>query len=156
MTRPIVLGLISEVLAACNEQRILRICKDIAHAVHTGEGADELGLEYEQPLFMSITLGDLVDAERFWENQMYVCALVASILESETQRVANPVLRAIEATAEERDLIIRCTDDVQVSIMNRLVAFMNEQFPVANVVSRAGATPPDSEVGTWTFLTRRY
>jgi hypothetical protein len=155
MTRPIVLGLISEVLAACNEQRILRICTDIAVACHTGDDGD-LDLHMDQPLFMSITIGDLANTPRFWENQMFVCALVASILESETQRVANPVLRAIEATAEERDLIIRCTDDVQVSIMNKLVQVMNVKFPVANTVCRAGETPPDGEVGMWTFLTRRY
>jgi hypothetical protein len=151
MTRPIVLGLVSEVLAACNENRIFAIAATAAAEILSDE--DDSELANDMPLFMGCTVGTLRDAGRFWENEMLVHTLVASLLESETQRVANPLIRAIDGfTAEDRQLIIRATDDIQIRVVARLVEHLNQKFPAAFTVDRAG----DGEEGIWSFFTNRF
>jgi len=151
MTRPIVLGLISEVLAACNENRIFLIAVDAA--VDIFEDDEDSELDSDMPLFMGCTVGTLRDAGRFWESEMLVHTLVASILESETQRVANPLIRAIDGfTAEDRQLIIRATDDIQIRVVARLVEHLKRVYPTAHTVNRADG----GEEGNWSFFTNRF
>lgn len=95
MTRPIIQGIITELLSALPTETV----------------ADKV-----------LALADKVmgkDAGEYWENPMIVHNLVATVLEDETMRLANPLLSVLDgATVADRDEIVQCTDQLQYAVVD--------------------------------------
>lgn len=150
MPSPIINGLIAELNRQLNLERVVAMSVGLAVAIHDDED-DRIGDDFE--LFNGCNVGDLREYGDFWENPMFVCGIVAALLESETQRIANPILANWpDATAEDRNAIIHATDNVQIEAMSELVDRCRQMWSRPTVQRNADG----SEDGFWTFFTRNY
>ena len=110
MTRPIIRGIIGEVLAACSLGRIVNESVALAMAIKNGDP----DLEGES-ICMMFDVSDYQATPKFWEDHTMMNNLVASVLERITMEVANPVLESIDgATHEDLAAICGCTDLLQI------------------------------------------
>lgn len=148
-TSPIIAGLIAVINEQLNYERVLNMSVGLAVAIH--DNHEDVKDEFE--LFNGVTVGDLRSYNEFWEHPVFVCGIVASLLESETQRIANPILANWpDATNEDRNAVIHATDDVQVEVMGALVDRCQQMWSRPTVQRNADG----SENGFWTFFTNRY
>ena len=152
MTSPIILGVVAEVLAALPLERVVAMSVGLADAII--EEDDEI--DDDRQLFMT-SVGELREIGPEWVgNPFLICNIVASLLESETMRIANPILAAYpNADEEDRSLIIRCTDDLQVEAMALVAEQLAAKYlkPEAPVVLRRGSNDVD---GQWNDFASRY
>lgn len=117
MTRPIIRGIIGEVLAVCALGRIVNEAVDLATKIK----AKDESLVGKQ-MCSVFSYDDLMAEPKFWEDKAMMNNLVASILERLTMEVANPILESIDGTTHE-DIaeICSCTDLVQIQAVPRVM-----------------------------------
>lgn len=148
MPSPIINGLIAELNRQLNLERVVAMSVGLAVAIH--EDDEEVEDDFE--LFV-MTVGDLREYGEFWERPDMICAIVASLLESETQRIANPILANwLDATVEDRNAIIHATDEVQIQAMAEVADRCRQMWSRPTVQRNADG----SEEGFWTFFTNRF
>lgn len=117
MTRPIIRGIIGEVLAVCALGRIVNESVDLATKIK-GKDASLNG----KAMCMMFDFDELMETPKFWEDKVMMNNLVASVLERLTMEVANPILESIDGvTPEDIQEICACTNLVQIQAVPRVM-----------------------------------
>lgn len=151
MTSPIILGLIAELNSQLPLGRVVAMSLDLADRIIAGDP----DVDDDVVIFGPLTVGLYRDQKAFWESPSLVNCMIASLLESETMRIANPILAAYPNTSrEDRDLVIRATDQVQIEAALIVADQLAKKYGrVDTLVLRAG---DNDTSGQWDWLTEQY
>ena len=125
MTRPIVAGIIAEVLAVLSLEDVTAKSVDMIQKI-----ADvDSDVTDDMIVFGLTTVGDIRSEPDFWDNILLVNNVVAAYLESVTMRVANPLLSAIPGiTQADVRAVIEATDELQIAAVPVVVERVQELF----------------------------
>jgi hypothetical protein len=149
MTSPIILGVIAEINNKLPLARVVAMSVALCEAIYNDE--DEIDDDME--VCAGLTIGDVREYGDFWESTAHLHSVIASLLESETQRIANPILAAYpDTTADDLFLVVSCTDDLQIAAFAEVQERCRQMWNKP-VVKRSA---DGSEDGFWTFFTNRY
>lgn len=125
MTRPIVAGIIAEVLAVLALDTV--VDKVVAMIGKIKDGAEDI--TDDMIVFGFTTVGELRAEPEFWENVFVVNNLVAAYLEAETMRVANPLFAAIPGlTQADVAAVIQASDPLQIEAVPLVMEQAIKQF----------------------------
>jgi hypothetical protein len=152
MTSPIILGVVAELRNSLSLNRVVAMSVALCESIYNDDGE----VDDDMMLYSGLSIGTVREIGDFWNNHGAMNCIVASLLESETQRIANPILAAYEpATAEDRTLVIRATDDVQIEAVKEVTRRCKEMWdvPPAPVVLRDADNSP---TGFWGWFTSRF
>ena len=100
MTRPIVAGIIAEVLAVLSLETVVEKAVDMIRKIKENDPE----ITDDMFVFGYTTVDDLRNEPSFWDNLFVVNNIVAAYLESETMRVANPLFAAIVGLTQAQEL----------------------------------------------------
>lgn len=136
MTRPIVTGIINEVLAAISIDVIIATVTDMIDKIKNSDP----DIDDDMIVFGFTTVGELRDEPKFWENVFCVNNLVASYLESETMKVANPLLAVIPGiTQEDVAAVIQASDPLQIEAVPVIMELCQEKYDIPQIIRFADA-----------------
>lgn len=126
MTRPIVSGIIAEVLAALSLNSVVDKVVDMIGKIKNG---DE-DVTDDMIVFGYTTVGELREEPEFWQNVFVINNLVAAYLESVTMTIANPLLAAIPGiTQADVAAVVQASDPLQIEavpvVMEKAEALYN-------------------------------
>ena len=126
MTRPIVSGIIAEVLAALSLNSVVDKVVDMIGKIKNG---DE-DVTDDMIVFGYTTVGELRAEPEFWQNVFVINNLVAAYLESVTMQVANPLFAAIPGiTQADVAAVVQASDPLQIEavpvVMEKAEALYN-------------------------------
>lgn len=112
MSKYIIDALVSTVSEACNFDTVFEQSRKLAVDLKNGS------VPLDQYMFM---LPVSAYNDGFWNDSMRMNCIVATVLEKMTMDIVNPILERVKGTTEDDiNEIIRCTDEVQVQVVNAL------------------------------------
>jgi len=111
MTRPIVLGIIAEVLLALSLESVVKATVDMIGKIKNNDAE----IEDDMIVFGYTTVRELRAEPGFWSNTFVTNNIVAAYLESVTMQIANPLLTTIpNITQADVTAVIQATDSLQI------------------------------------------
>jgi len=125
MTRPIVAGIIAEVLAVLSVEIVVDKVVDMIGKIKNNDPS----VEDDAIVFGYTVVGELREEPEFWQNVFVVNNLVAAYLEAETMRVANPLLAAIPGiTQADVTAVVQATDAMQLEAVPEVIERCEELY----------------------------
>lgn len=125
MTRPIVSGIIAEVLAVLALQSVVDAAVDMIGKIKNGDEE----ITDDMIVFGYTVVGELREAPEFWQNVFVINNIVAAYLEAETMRIANPLLAAIPGiTQADVTAVVQATDELQIMAVPLVIEKANDLF----------------------------
>ena len=130
MTRPIVAGIIAEVLAVLSLETVVEKAVDMIRKIKENDPE----ITDDMFVFGYTTVDDLRNEPSFWDNLFVVNNIVAAYLESETMRVANPLFAAIVGlTQADVAAVVQATDQLQLDAVPLVMEQAQELFAPVQV-----------------------
>lgn len=125
MTRPIVAGIIAEVMAVLSLEVVVDKVVDMIGKIKNNDPS----VEDDAIVFGYTVVGELREEPEFWQNVFVVNNLVAAYLEAETMRVANPLLAAIPGiTQADVTAVVQASDELQIMAVPLVIEKANDLF----------------------------
>ncbi len=130
MTRPIVAGIIAEVMVVLSLDTVVEKAVDMIRKIKENDPE----ITNDMIVFGYTTVEYLRDEPSFWDNVFVVNNIVAAYLESETMRVANPLFAAIPGlTQADVAAVIQASDMLQIEAVPLVMEKAQELFAPVQV-----------------------
>lgn len=130
MTRPIVAGIIAEVMAVLSTSVVVDKVVDMIRKIKENDPS----ITNDMIVFGYTVVGELREEGEFWDNVFVVNNLVAAFLESETMRVANPLFASIPGlTQADVAAVIQASDMLQIEAVPLVMEKAQELFAPVQV-----------------------
>jgi hypothetical protein len=125
MTRPIVAGIIAEVLSGLSVEIVVEKVVDMVGKIKNNDPS----VDDDAIVFGYTVVGELREQPEFWQNVFVVNNLVAAFLEAETMRVANPLFAAIPGLSQDDvRAVVQATDEMQLEAVPEVIERCNELY----------------------------
>lgn len=125
MIRPIVAGIIAEVLSNLSVEIVVEKVVDVIGKIKNNDPS----VDDDAIVFGYTVVADLREEPDFWQNVFVVNNLVAAFLEAETMRVANPLFAAIPGLSQDDvRAVVQATDEMQLEAVPEVIERAEELY----------------------------